>query len=667
MSEFEECTCDKAQIQKTQHYILLLGEGCTFKLKEEQIQILKEFFASSTEDPAFREWHDTQKESSESFKKILVERNLAQGGRLSLDELYEAGRLISAGLGSTVLGIRGKYSPFEANSIDIFNSKLRNLLYSSDELGRRVDDFLDMKYVGIQTVSQFLCKYNCEKYPFFAEYMRDVFESLSIDETQLLDARRQAEEEFKLGTDIRNNPTWEYFKYFVILREIKNELGLEDYLETQNLLWNMKKLDELASYETSDSEQIELEAGEPSYFILRTGGGEYSEIPESRYNFKEGIPGYKQLLQAEGKARFVYIENGLFYGKGRIGNIRSYEKEGVKFYDADVLDYESMEPLRYSDVSQKLSKFLSQAGIMKISEEDYKLLTRSPDLSVFKYTIDDFVRETGFEKAKIEGWLQILQRKKQIIFQGPPGTGKTFVAQRLAKILVSETTGLIEVVQFHPDYSYEDFIQGYFPEPENGVLQFKLKKGRFLEFCDKAQNRGNGAPCVIVIDEINRAKLARVFGELMYLLEYRDKEIPLAAGGQSFKIPENVYMIGTMNTADRSIALVDHALRRRFSFIRLQPEYEILANSLKKSNLPAEGLIAVLEQINQAIEDPNYQIGISFFMKDQERLKSLLPIIWKTEVEPYLEEYFYDQASKVESFRWDNLVKDRLKDWIVQS
>jgi len=261
--------------------------------------------------------------------------------------------------------------------------------------------------------------------------------------------------------------------------------------------------------------------------------------------------------------------------------------------------------------------------------------------------------------------VQLLRRKKQIIFQGPPGTGKTYVALRLAKILVSETTGLIEVVQFHPDYSYEDFIQGYFPEPEEGILQFRLKKGRFLEFCDKARNQAKGAPCVMVIDEINRAKLARVLGELMYLLEYRDMEIPLAAGGQSFRIPENIHIIGTMNTADRSIALVDYALRRRFSFIRLQPEYDILANYLKKNNLPADSLVSVLKQINLAIEDPNYAVGISFFMKDQERLKQLLPVMWKTEIESYLEEYFYDQTSKVEPFRWDNLAKDALKDWVV--
>lgn len=409
-------------------------------------------------------------------------------------------------------------------------------------------------------------------------------------------------------------------------------------------------------------ELLKDEPPESTYFILRTGGGEYSDQQELKYNFKEGIPGYKQLTAAESNAKFVYLENGNFYGKGKIGKIKNCEKEGTKYFDAQVQNYEKMEPVALQNVGAKLSISLSQAGIMKITEEDYKIITESQPEVV--YTVDNFAEETGFEKATIQRWAKLLLRKKQIVFQGPPGTGKTFVAQRLAK-LVSQTAGLIEIVQFHPDYSYEDFIQGYFPEPGNSILQFNMKKGRFLDFCEKAKNKPKDTPCVMIIDEINRAKLARVFGELMFLLEYREKEIPLATGGQPYRIPENVYLIGTMNTADRSIALVDHALRRRFSFIRLQPEYAILSSYLKKYNLPADSLIAVLQQINRTINDPNYEVGISFFMKDQAQLKQWLPDIWKTEIEPYLEEYFYDQKSKVELFRWDKLAENNLKEWTL--
>ena len=115
-------------------------------------------------------------------------------------------------------------------------------------------------------------------------------------------------------------------------------------------------------------------------------------------------------------------------------------------------------------------------------------------------------------------------------------------------------------------HQYEDFIQGIRPEVVSGQIGFEIRPGRFLEFCEKAKKTKN-APCVLIIDELNRANLSRVFGELMYLLEYREKTIPLSASGEQFRVPDNVYLVGTMNTADRSIALVDHALRRRFSFI----------------------------------------------------------------------------------------------------
>jgi hypothetical protein len=277
------------------------------------------------------------------------------------------------------------------------------------------------------------------------------------------------------------------------------------------------------------------------------------------------------------------------------------------------------------------------------------------------YTIEEFLQDTGFDKSIIEGWQHRLERKKHIVFQGPPGTGKTFVAQRLAKLVISGTDGFYDLVQFHPSYAYEDFIQGIRPIVVNEKLSYELEDGRFIQFCKRAEQASN-SPCVLIIDEINRANLSRVFGELMYLMEYRDLSIPLA-GGERFKIPENVLIIGTMNTADRSIALVDHALRRRFSFIRLNPEYDVLKKRLTPYNYPAGSLISVLNEVNKAINDINYEIGISYFVKDGEKLKLNLPEIWVSEIEPYLEEYFYDQPGKVEPFRWNALVKDKLKEW----
>jgi len=307
--------------------------------------------------------------------------------------------------------------------------------------------------------------------------------------------------------------------------------------------------------------------------------------------------------------------------------------------------------------------FTSKEGRKAMRQEILKKWS-PPEVKQGLYSIQAFAEESEFDPKTIESWHRRLSRKKHVVFQGPPGTGKTYAAERLARLLVSDTSGFWEVVQLHPAYAYEDFMQGIRPVlDEQGHLTYDLQPGRFLNFCEKAK-KTDGAPCVLIIDEINRAHLSRVFGELMYLLEYRESRIPLAAGGEYLQIPHNVYLIGTMNTADRSIALVDHALRRRFSFIRLQPNYEVLQRQLHKRNYPSEGLIKALKEINGAIDDPNYEVGISFFLNPNEKLEDVLPDIWEGEIESYLEEYFYDQPEKVNSFRWSSLCKDKLKEWV---
>lgn len=261
-------------------------------------------------------------------------------------------------------------------------------------------------------------------------------------------------------------------------------------------------------------------------------------------------------------------------------------------------------------------------------------------------------------EERLKRIVDILREKKQIILYGPPGTGKTYLAEEIARHLSAGTGGFREMMQFHPSYSYEDFIQGIRPQrSEEGMLDYPVIEGRFLRFCREARMRGD-APCVLTIDEINRANLSSVFGELMYLLEYRNRSARLAGDGRLFSIPENVYLIGTMNTADRSIALVDYALRRRFAFIELEPDYDVLrrfyaSGSGSADGVDPEGLIALVKGINGAIEDRYYRIGISFFLKSD--LRSVLRDVWETEIEPYLEEFFFDDPGKVEEFRWERI------------
>ena len=268
------------------------------------------------------------------------------------------------------------------------------------------------------------------------------------------------------------------------------------------------------------------------------------------------------------------------------------------------------------------------------------------------YSIETCADETGLEVDEINRWVRAIHRKGQAMFYGPPGTGKTFVSTKIAQHLVNESDGLIELVQFHQAYAYEDFIQGIRPLTHTDHLTYQLVPGRFLQFCEKAQQRTG--TCVLIIDEINRANLASVFGELMYLLEYRDASIPLAGGG-TFHIPANVRILGTMNTADRSIALVDHALRRRFAFVHLGPNKAVLRHYHKSTNFNPDPLITILNRLNRAINDPHYLVGHSYFLHPD--LPTQLPDIWQMEIEPYLEEYFFDQPSQVEAFRWEKIRK----------
>jgi DNA polymerase III delta prime subunit len=319
----------------------------------------------------------------------------------------------------------------------------------------------------------------------------------------------------------------------------------------------------------------------------------------------------------------------------------------------------------------ELEEILDATSIISNSNSEQEFDTQKSNLEIRelektknyplnpKYSLFQINEETNIEIDELKRWIEVIKRKKQAIFYGPPGTGKTFIAKKIAEHLIGEGDGFSDIVQFHPAYTYEDFIQGIRPKiQENNLVQFKNEPGCFMKFCSKAQNHGR---CVLIIDEINRANLSLVFGELMYLLEYRSKsknsKVKLA-GGDELDIPENVIIIGTMNTADRSIALVDYALRRRFAFIKLEPQYDVLKrfHENNETGFPVGKLCSFLEsEVNKAIRDTNLMIGISFFM--HQNLHELIEDIWRYEIQPYLEECLFANPQDLAKFDWEKVRK----------
>ena len=272
--------------------------------------------------------------------------------------------------------------------------------------------------------------------------------------------------------------------------------------------------------------------------------------------------------------------------------------------------------------------------------------------------LDWLTREIHWEKHEVEDLVETLRtRRRQIILAGPPGTGKTYVAEKVAKHLTDGRPGAVEVVQFHPTYAYEDFVEGLRPIPKDGQVTFDVVEGKLIKVADAARAAAPGA-VVLVIDEINRANLPSVFGELLYLLEYRGKEISLIHR-ERFSLPDNLYVIGTMNTADRSIRSVDTALRRRFDIFDCAPRPEILERFYdREENLSdVEDLIDGFQRLNDALLshiDEHHTIGQSFFMRSTYTASDLRRT-WHRQIRPLIGEYFFDQPAMVEEFRFDEL------------
>jgi hypothetical protein len=269
-------------------------------------------------------------------------------------------------------------------------------------------------------------------------------------------------------------------------------------------------------------------------------------------------------------------------------------------------------------------------------------------------TLEDVAAKLYFESAaSLREVEELLREKRQVIFYGPPGTGKTFVARRLAEFLAGSKERVM-TVQFHPSYSYEDFVEGYRPTEMDGSVVFETRNGPLKRLAEQA--RGNPANTyVLLIDEINRGNIAKVFGELYYLLEYRDQEVTLQYSiGETFALPKNLWIIGTMNTADRSIALLDAALRRRFRFFPFFPDRApvlgVLRRWLVDKNPEFVWVAEVVDRANELLPDVNLHIGPSYFMLEEPLSESWVQRVWDFSVLPYIEEQFLGEPDSIKKF-----------------
>ena len=381
---------------------------------------------------------------------------------------------------------------------------------------------------------------------------------------------------------------------------------------------------------------------------------------------------FQNFLDAKAGDMIIGYESNPVKQIVAIGRV-SAEQDGEKLFFEKVegltspIDYAT---LRGCPELERMEYFQNpQGSLFKLTRGEFDFIfdlireenPAAQEASIDAYTKSDFLDEVYMTEKRYENLVAVLRNKKNIILQGAPGVGKTFAAKRLAWSMMGEKDdSRIEFVQFHQNYSYEDFMMGYKPV-EDG---FELKYGIFYRFCQRAANQPDNE-FFFIIDEINRGNMSKIFGELLMLIEkdYRGTKATLAYNGLSFSVPKNLYIIGMMNTADRSLAMIDYALRRRFSFFEVEPGFDSegfihYQNGLNNETL--NELINKVKDLNREITldkslGKGFCIGHSYFCGRDVCTEEWLHSIVDYDILPMLSEYWFDDANKLQ--RWENILQ----------
>jgi len=370
-------------------------------------------------------------------------------------------------------------------------------------------------------------------------------------------------------------------------------------------------------------------------------------------------------------------------GRGVVESDYYYDDACTYYGEASQSDYKNLRRVRWthngswahpdgSAITKVLTDVTSYTDYVNklnalFEEDDVQQEMDEPVIAYPVYTADDFLAEVYMQDEEYETLINLIRTKKNIILQGAPGVGKTYAAKRLAYSMMGvKDQNRVMMVQFHQSYSYEDFIEGYRPAA-NG---FVLNKGAFYKFC-KAAEMDDENEYFFIIDEINRGNLSKIFGELFMLIESdkRGIQLQLLYSGEKFAVPKNVYIIGMMNTADRSLAMLDYALRRRFAFYEMRPGFDTDGFREYRMSLGSEKfdrLIHCVESLNNVISTDEslgdgFCVGHSYFcnLTAEKVTDRALSAIVEYELIPLLKEYWFDEPLKVKD--WTNNLRSAVK------